>query len=76
MHSKNRMPWDAMGETFWPCYRRDKARALYISKLQKRCFVWAVQPTKWNKVPTKWSDTFTSSASEIYSLRTKQEDVF
>ena len=25
---------------------------------------------------TKWKDTFTSSASEIYSLRTKQEDVF
>ena len=29
------------------------------------CFFWL----------TKWNDTLTSSASEVYSLRTKQEDV-
>ena len=72
----------AMGEMFWPCYRRDQARALYTVSIN---FKRAIQPTPHQKLPQNsllfvglQSGTVPSpsSASETYSLRTKQEDVF
>ena len=59
-------------------------RERYISVNSKCCFVWAVQPTPHQKPPNSLffvglqSGTVPSpsSASETYSLRTKQEDLF
>ena len=52
---------------------------------QKCCFVWALQPTPYQKPPLNslffvgfqnGTVPSPSSASETYSLRTKQEDMF
>ena len=60
-------------------------RGRYISVNSKCCFVWAVQPTPHQKPPQNslffvglQSGTVPSpsSASETYSLRKKQEDLF
>ena len=59
-------------------------RERYISVNSKCCFVWVVQPTPYQKPPNSLffvglqSGTVPSpsSASETYSLRTKQEDLF
>ena len=64
---------------------KSAVREHYISVNFKCCFVWAVQQTPHQKPPQNslffvglQSGTVSSpsSASETYSLRTKQEDVF
>ena len=60
----------AMGEMFWSCYRRDSARALYISSFQNCCFIWAVQPTPHQSNAT--SKTTVAVVSPLDYIRKQQ----
>ena len=60
----------AMGEMFWSCYRRDSARALYISSFQNCCFIRAVQPTQHQ--PNATSKTTVAVVSPLDYIRKQQ----